>query len=171
MSTAPQGDGVSFEHRERNHSISMASPRHIPHRAMFDGRLTTPVICQPRWSHQPRSHAATQATTQNSSCSLTAVQALRKIASKGTGVKPPLQGLVLVPAQNSQLCHGVPCAGVWIYCVLLVWMSSNFVVSRLNSRFAFQRFPARYASLVCKILGPHYTKQGSMTFFQHHSAP
>ncbi len=43
---------------------------------------------------------------------LTAVQALRKIASKGTGVKPPLQGLVLVPAQNSQLCHGVPCAGV-----------------------------------------------------------
>ncbi|KAK0218531.1 hypothetical protein EDD85DRAFT_797459 [Armillaria nabsnona] len=32
-------------------------------------------------------------------------------------------------------------------------------------------FPARYASLVCKILGPHYTKQGSMTFFQHHSAP
>ncbi|PBK86218.1 hypothetical protein ARMGADRAFT_1086692 [Armillaria gallica] len=34
-----------------------------------------------------------------------------KIASKGTCVKPPLLGLVLVPAQGSQPCHGVPCAG------------------------------------------------------------
>ncbi|PBL04580.1 hypothetical protein ARMGADRAFT_1022965 [Armillaria gallica] len=43
---------------------------------------------------------------------LTAVQVLRKIASEGTGVKPLLPGLVLVPAQGSQPYHGVPCAGV-----------------------------------------------------------
>ncbi|PBK83804.1 hypothetical protein ARMGADRAFT_1089030 [Armillaria gallica] len=62
---------------------------------------------------------------------LTAVQALRKIASKGTDVKPPLQGLVLVPAQGSQPCHGVPCAGSSKFKVCLSEVPCQICESRL----------------------------------------
>ncbi|PBK96096.1 hypothetical protein ARMGADRAFT_1028309 [Armillaria gallica] len=60
---------------EENDLPNVKAKENCAHRAMFDGRLTTPVICQPRRSdhadrinHAATHHAATQATTENSSC-------------------------------------------------------------------------------------------------------
>ncbi len=60
---------------EENDLPNVKAKEHWAHQVMFDGRLTTPVICQPHWSdhadhinHAAPHHAAMQATMQNSSC-------------------------------------------------------------------------------------------------------